>query len=48
MNEITKLVERYLATWNITDAAERRAEIEAVWAEDARYVDPWPTSPDAT
>ncbi|MDP9846686.1 nuclear transport factor 2 family protein [Streptosporangium lutulentum] len=40
MNEITKLVERYLATWNITDAAERRAEIEAVWAEDARYVDP--------
>lgn len=40
MNDTAKLVERYLATWNITDAAERRAEIDAIWAEDARYVDP--------
>ncbi|MET8385301.1 nuclear transport factor 2 family protein [Streptosporangium canum] len=40
MNDTAKLVERYLATWNITDTAERRAEIDAIWAEDARYVDP--------
>ncbi|MBB4914047.1 nuclear transport factor 2 family protein [Streptosporangium saharense] len=40
MTDATKLVERYLAIWNITDDAERRAEIDAVWTEDARYVDP--------
>ncbi|GAA2892023.1 nuclear transport factor 2 family protein [Streptosporangium fragile] len=40
MNDITRLVERYLATWNLADTAERRAEIAAIWTEDARYVDP--------
>ncbi|MEV8633384.1 nuclear transport factor 2 family protein [Streptosporangium sp. NPDC051023] len=40
MSDTVKLVERYIAAWNITDAAERRAEIDAVWTEDARYVDP--------
>lgn len=40
MNNAAKLVERYLATWNMTDAAERRTEIDAVWTGDARYVDP--------
>ncbi|GAB2463187.1 nuclear transport factor 2 family protein [Streptosporangium sandarakinum] len=40
MNDVAKLVERYLATWNMTDAAERRAEIDTIWAEEARYVDP--------
>lgn len=34
------LVQRYLAAWNATDPAERRAAIEAVFAPDARYVDP--------
>lgn len=34
------LVERYLAAWNATDAAERRALIAATWTEDASYVDP--------
>jgi hypothetical protein len=33
-------VQRYLAAWNATDPAERRAAIEAVFAPDARYVDP--------
>jgi hypothetical protein len=34
------LVDRYLAAWNATDAAERRALIDATWTEDATYVDP--------
>ncbi len=34
------LVQRYLAAWNATDPAERRAAIEAVFAPNARYVDP--------
>ncbi|MHA6620706.1 nuclear transport factor 2 family protein [Pseudonocardia sp. DLS-67] len=34
------LVQRYLAAWNASDPAERRAAIEAVFAPDARYVDP--------
>ncbi len=34
------LVDRYLAAWNGTAAAERRALIAATWTEDATYVDP--------
>jgi SnoaL-like domain len=34
------VVQRYLDAWNATDPAERRAAIEAVFAPDARYVDP--------
>ncbi|TQM43022.1 nuclear transport factor 2 family protein [Pseudonocardia cypriaca] len=34
------LVQRYLAAWNATDPAERRAAVEAVFAPNARYVDP--------
>jgi hypothetical protein len=34
------VVQRYLAVWNASDPAERRAAIEAVFAPDARYVDP--------
>jgi hypothetical protein len=33
-------VQRYLAAWNAADPAERRAAVEAVFAPDARYVDP--------
>jgi hypothetical protein len=33
-------VQGYLAAWNATDPAERRAAVEAVFAPDARYVDP--------
>jgi SnoaL-like protein len=36
----TTVVQRYLAAWNASDPAERRAAIEAVFAPDARYVDP--------
>ncbi|GAA5136748.1 nuclear transport factor 2 family protein [Pseudonocardia adelaidensis] len=34
------VVQRYLAAWNASDPAERRAAIEAVFAPGARYVDP--------
>ncbi len=34
------LVEGYLAAWNETDAAARRALIARCWAEDGRYLDP--------
>jgi hypothetical protein len=37
MNE---LVKRYLACWNETDADDRRALIDDVWAADAAYTDP--------
>jgi len=35
-----ELIERYIATWNEQDPAARRAAIDAIWTEDARYVDP--------
>jgi hypothetical protein len=34
------LAERYIAIWNETDPAKRRASIDDLWAPDARYVDP--------
>ena len=34
------VVQRYLAAWNASDPADRRAAIEAAFAPDARYVDP--------
>ena len=40
MSDIEQLVTRYLDTWNETDPAKRRAEIDAVWAGDALYIDP--------
>jgi hypothetical protein len=33
-------VERYLATWNETDAKKRRAALEALYTKDCAYVDP--------
>ena len=33
-------VEAYVATWNETDAARRRAGIARAWAEAGRYRDP--------
>jgi hypothetical protein len=35
-----ELIERYLATWNEQDPRRRRTEIDTIWADDARYVDP--------
>ncbi|MFI6901385.1 nuclear transport factor 2 family protein [Nonomuraea sp. NPDC050394] len=40
MSDINELVERYLATWNQTDAEARRAELAEVFADDAVYTDP--------
>lgn len=37
---VTETVEQYLAIWNETDPAARRAAIDKVWTEDASYVDP--------
>ncbi|MEU9340901.1 hypothetical protein AB0D74_06765 [Streptomyces sp. NPDC048278] len=33
-----RLADRYLAQWIVPDAAERRAAIERLWAEDATHV----------
>src|SRR4029453_9833480 len=38
--DITETVTAYLAAWNQTDAAARRAELERLVTTDARYVDP--------
>lgn len=40
----TELIERYLATWNEQDPSRRRAAIDQLWTEDARYVDPLVTA----
>ncbi|WP_328780782.1 hypothetical protein OHT68_18030 [Streptomyces canus] len=40
MNEIDpqELADRYTAQWNVSDAAERRAAIERLWAEDGAHI----------
>ncbi|MDF5754402.1 nuclear transport factor 2 family protein [Spongiactinospora sp. TRM90649] len=40
MSGTDELVRRYLATWNETDPAARRAALAEVFAEDAVYTDP--------
>jgi hypothetical protein len=40
MSELTPLIDRYIAIWNETDAARRRALIAATFADGALYVDP--------
>ena len=40
MDAYDAVVERYLAVWNETDAARRRALIAQHWADDAHYHDP--------
>jgi hypothetical protein len=40
MTAALDLVRRYLGTWNEDSSDARRAAIDAVWAEDGRYVDP--------
>jgi len=34
------LAQRYIDTWNETDPTARRAAVDALYSEDARYVDP--------
>lgn len=40
MSDFDTIVQRYLAAWNETDPARRRAAVEDVFAADVRYVDP--------
>lgn len=49
MSDIQQLAEQYIAFWNETDPAARRAAIGAVLADGARYTDPLAdvTGPDA-
>ena len=39
-SEIAALVGNYLAAWNETDAQQRQALLESVWADDGQYTDP--------
>jgi hypothetical protein len=40
MTDYQQIVRDYLAAWNETDPAARRAAVERVWTGDARYADP--------
>ncbi len=40
MSGIENLVNRYIESWNQTDAARRKAAIRELYAEDAGYTDP--------
>ncbi|MBX6768456.1 MAG: nuclear transport factor 2 family protein [Actinomadura rubrobrunea] len=40
MIDARELIDRYLAGWNEKDPAARRAAVDALWTEDAAYVDP--------
>lgn len=40
MADLTALVERYLETWNETDAERRAKAIGDLFTADARYIDP--------
>jgi hypothetical protein len=40
MNDMTHLVERYLAAWNASTDADRATAVAEVWAEDGGYTDP--------
>ena len=40
MPDHTSLIEQYIASWNETDDARRRALVAATFADDVRYTDP--------
>jgi len=40
VNDFDALIQRYLDTWNETDADKRAALVADLWAADGRYVDP--------
>jgi hypothetical protein len=40
VSNVNELVHRYIATWNETDAARRRAAIEALYTRECAYTDP--------
>jgi ketosteroid isomerase-like protein len=39
-NATKDIVQKYIATWNETDATRRRKAIDAIYTEDCRYIDP--------
>jgi hypothetical protein len=44
MSTLNEVVDSYLAVWNDTDAAGRRARLDALWAADGSYTDPLATT----
>jgi len=40
MTDAAQIADRYIAVWNETDQARRRALLAAGWAENATYLDP--------
>jgi hypothetical protein len=40
MTDARRIAERYIATWNETDAERRLALLRRDWTDDASYVDP--------
>ena len=40
MTTYDELAQRYIDTWNETDPGARRAAVDRLFTEDARYVDP--------
>ena len=40
MTNYDELAQRYIDTWNETDAGVRRAAVDQLYTEDARYIDP--------
>ena len=40
MSDFPALAQRYIDTWNETDAAARLRAVEGLYTDDARYVDP--------
>ena len=40
MNTLSDLIDRYIATWNETDAGRRHDLIARTWSEGAQYLDP--------
>ena len=39
-SDVTSVIDRYCAVWNEDDQEQRKALLEAVWAEQASYTDP--------
>jgi hypothetical protein len=40
MTDAAQIADRYIAVWNETDPARRRALLAEGWTENATYVDP--------
>jgi hypothetical protein len=43
MTDAAQIAQRYIDSWNETDAERRAGLLTALWTEDARYVDPMMT-----